>query len=86
MVSPNGIMGFWGAGCWVIGWVWVLAGDPPREILMASSRSSNADLGCEGIAGGGGRAGDADMGCVRSPIPMNGFGPAACEINFDILE
>lgn len=65
-----------GCGCCVIGWA--LAGEPPSDILMASSRSSNADLG--GL-GGGGRAGDADIVWLGFPIPMNGFGAAACTRN-----
>lgn len=29
--------------------------------------------------GGGGLAGEAEMGCVGFPIPINGFAAAACK-------
>lgn len=80
MTSQKGCAAI-GCGCCVIGWD-CLAGEPPSDIRITSSRSSNADLGCGGLAGGGGRAGDADMGWVGSPIPMNGFAAAACRKDF----
>lgn len=59
---------------------WLFAGEPPKDIRITSSRSSNADFGWGGTTGGGGRAGDAVIGWVGSPIPMNGLA-AACTRN-----